>query len=169
LALAFHELGILLGGQRRYAEAQAVAERGIAAVPDVPELWLLLGGLHLNRADPVNAKAAFERVLGLAPGHPRALHGLGTALLYEGAFAPAAEQFRQVLARDPRHVRARLDLGHCLLELGRADEAAACLRLVVQTAPPFYGKALRTMVAAGRGRFFLKRSAAAAYLRKTNV
>ena len=162
---AFHELGIVLCSMRRFADAQAALERGLAIDPTAVELSVELGGVFINRADPVNAKIAFARALAQAPGHPRALQGFGTALLYEGEFERAAERFRQVLARNPGHVRARLDLGHCLLELGRFDEAVACLRAMVAASPKLYGKALTALVSAGRGRFWLRPSAAAAFLK----
>jgi cytochrome c-type biogenesis protein CcmH/NrfG len=110
-----------------------------------------LGGVHICRADPANAKVAFARALAHAPGHVRALHGFGTALLFEGEFERAAERFRQVLARDPQHARARLDLAHCLLELGRFDEAVDGLRALVRGAPQHYGRALRMLASSGRG------------------
>jgi tetratricopeptide (TPR) repeat protein len=162
---AFHELGIVLCSMRRFADAQAALERGLAIKPTAAELSVELGGVFINRADPDNAKIAFARALAQVPGHPRALHGFGTALLFEGEFERAAERFRQVLARNPGHVRARLDLGHCLLELGRWDEAVACLRAMMAATPRLYGKALQVLVSAGRGRFWLRPSAAAEFLK----
>ena len=165
LSSTFHELGMLLAMQRRYDEAEAAFKRGLELAPTDAELSVELGGVYISRAEPANAKLAFARALSQAPGHPRALHGFGTALLFEGEFARAAERFRQVLARNPSHVRARLDLGHCLLELGRFDEAAACLRAATNQAPQLHGKALKVLVSAGRGRFWLRPSAAATFLR----
>jgi tetratricopeptide (TPR) repeat protein len=164
-ALAFHELGVLLLLQRRLLEAEAVIKRGLDAAPANPELSILLGGILLDRADRANAKVAFARALANAPGHPSALFGLGTALMDDGEFAPAAERFRQALARDPSYAKAQLNLGFCLLELGCLPEAIASLRAAVKVAPSCYGTALRTLVTSGRGRFWLKPSAAAAFLR----
>jgi tetratricopeptide (TPR) repeat protein len=163
-ARAFQELGDLLRAQCNYAEAEAVLKRGVDAAPTVRELSLSLGGVCLDRADSANAKVAFARALAIAPGDPDALMGFGIALQYEGDFARAAERFRRVLARDPAHPRARMNLGYCLLELGQLDEGLACLRATVQAAPQVYGSVLRMLVAAGRGRFWLRRSAAAASL-----
>ena len=163
--LAFHELGVLLFSLRRLDEAEVVLRRGIDAAPTVPDLSVLLGGIFLDRVDRANAKIAFAHALANAPGHPNALCGLGTALMDDGEFAPAAERFRQALARDPAYTQARLNLGYCLLELGQQDEAIASLRAAVKAAPQCYGKALLTLVTAGRGRFWLRPSAAAEFLR----
>jgi len=160
-ARAFQELGNLLRTMRRYAEAEAVLKRGLEAAPTVAGLSLALGGVYLDRADAPSAKVAFARALSIAPGDADALVGFGIALQYEGDFARAAERFRRVLARDPGHHRARMNLGYCLIELGQLDEGIACLRAAVQAAPHNYGSALRMLIGAGRGRFWLKRSAAA--------
>jgi Flp pilus assembly protein TadD len=156
-ARAFQELGDLLRTQCEYTEAEAVLKRGVEAAPTMRELSLTLGGVYLDRADPANAKMAFARVLAISPGDPDALMGVGIALQYEGDFAQAADRFRQVLASDPAHPRARMNLGYCLIELGRIDEGLACLRATVQAAPHVHGSALRMLIAAGRGRFWLRR------------
>jgi len=160
-ARAFQELGNLLRAKRRYAEAEAVLKRGLEAAPTVPELSLALGGACLDRADSGGAKIAFARALSLVPGHLDALAGFGVALQYEGDFARAADRFQRVLALNPAHHRARMNLGYCLIELGQLDDGIACLRAAVEAAPHNYGSALRMLISAGRGRFWLKRSAAA--------
>src|SRR5215831_6209069 len=163
-ARAFQELGNLLRAKRRYAEAESVLKRGLEAAPTMPELSLALGGVCLDRADSSGAKIAFARALSIVPGNADALVGFGVALQYEGDFARAAERFRRVLAHDPRHHRARMNLGYCLIELGQVDDGIACLRAAVEAVPHNYGSALRMLISAGRGRFWLKRSAAAEHL-----
>jgi Flp pilus assembly protein TadD len=85
--------------------------------------------------------------------------------LFEGEIERAVERFRQVLAIQPNHLSAQLDLAHCLLQLGRSDDAVAGLRAMVRSAPQHYGKALKALVSAGRGRFWMRRSAAAKFLK----
>src|SRR5262245_16695561 len=164
-APAFHELGLIFCGLRRYDEAETVLEQGIALAPSVAELSVELGGVHILRADPANAKIAFARALALAPGHVRALHGFGTAFLFEGEFERAADQFRQVLALHPDHLRARLDLAHCQLELGQLEAGVTELRTIVRAAPQHYAKALKMLTSSRRGRLWLRPSAAASFLR----
>ena len=160
-APAFAVLGDLLRSQRNYAEAKAVLERGLKAAPPTRELSLLLGGVCLDIADPASAKINFARALTIVPGDPDALQGLGIALQYEGDFARAAERFKAVLTHNPGLQRARMNLGYCLLELGQIDQGIACLREAVQAEPQVYGSVLKMLITAGRGRFWLSRSAAA--------
>jgi tetratricopeptide (TPR) repeat protein len=168
-AAAFHELGLILCGMRRYEDAEDVFKQGIELAPGVAELAVELGGVYICRAEPTNAKAAFMRALALAPDHVRALHGCGTALLFEGEFERAAAQFRQVLARIPEHARARLDLAHCLLELGRFEAGVAELRAVVRFSPQHYGAALKMLASSRCGRLWLRPSTAASFLRATDT
>jgi cytochrome c-type biogenesis protein CcmH/NrfG len=83
----------------------------------------------------------------------------------EGDFARAAERFRQALAKDPSDFQSRLSLGACQLELGRSDEAFASLRTAVQATPNAYPMALKVVVTSARGRFWLRPSAAAKFLK----
>jgi len=168
-APAFHELGLILCGLRRYDEAAAVLKQGTELAPSVSELWVELGGVHICRADPANAKVAFARALVLAPSHVRALHGFGTALLLEGECGLAADQFRDVLAHRPEHLRARLDLAHCLLELGQFEAGVAELRTIVRAGPQYCGEALKMLASSRRGRLWLRPSAAAELLQATDV
>jgi cytochrome c-type biogenesis protein CcmH/NrfG len=163
-AAAFHELGLIFCGMRRYDDAEVVLKQGIELAPGEAELSVELGGVYICRAEPTNAKAAFARALALVPDHVRALHGCGTALLFEGEFERAAEQFRQVLARTPEHLRARLDLAHCLLELGCFEAGVAELRVIVRIAPQHYGAVLKILSSSRRGRLWLRPSMAASFL-----
>jgi len=161
---AFHELGLILCGLRRYDEAEAVLKQGTELAPTVSDLWVELGGVYICRVDPANAKLAFARALVLAPSYVRALHGFGTALLLEGDCERAADQFRDVLAHRPDHLRGRLDLAHCLLELGQFEAGVAELRTILRAAPRCYGDALKVLASSRRGRLWLRPSAAAASL-----
>jgi tetratricopeptide (TPR) repeat protein len=163
-AAAFHELGLIYCGMRRYDDAEAVLKQGIELAPGVAELAVELGGVYICRAEPTKAKAAFARALALDPDHVRALHGCGTALLFEGEFERAAAQFRQVLARASEHVRARLDLAHCLLELGPFEAGVEELRIVVRSSPRQYGAALKMLASSRQGRLWLRPSMAASFL-----
>jgi tetratricopeptide (TPR) repeat protein len=161
---AFQALGILLSSMRRFDEAEAVFKRGLEAEPTSIELSLDLGGFYIVRADAKNAKVAFARAMVNAPRDPRALHGMGVALLFEGEVERALERFRQVLAIQPGHVPARLDLAHGLLQLGRSEDAVESLRALVRLSPQHFGKALKVLASAGRGRFWVRRSAAVQFL-----
>jgi tetratricopeptide (TPR) repeat protein len=157
-APAFLEYGATLRAMRRNADAEIMLRRANQLAPDNSLINLILGAVLLNRANPQGAREAFEHVLARLPGHPEGLFGLGVTCLNEGRFADGAEQFRAIIAQEPRHVRAWLHLAHALMELSRWDEALICLRKAIEIDPASRGNAIRMLVSAGRGRFWLKRS-----------
>ena len=161
---AFYELGNLLYEQRRLAEAETVLDRGMKIAPQIVEFSLALGNICMDRGHCDRAEAAFARVPVGAPGQPDALRGLGCAFMARGDFVRAAERLTQALSRNPNDARAQLLLATCLFELGRPDEAVNRLRTLVRTAPQFFGQAMKAMTEAGRGRLWLKPSAAAEFL-----
>jgi tetratricopeptide (TPR) repeat protein len=163
-APAFKELGATYRQLRRFADAEAVLRRGQELAPPMPDLDILLGAVCLDRGNPVQAQEVFTRVLVQVPGHPEALFGLGTALVNQGEFAAAAGHYRQILAREPAHARARLYLGHCLMELGEWEEGVAMLRATVKVDPAQRAHVMRMLVSSAHGKFWLKRSTAAAFL-----
>jgi tetratricopeptide (TPR) repeat protein len=168
LPQAFFELGTLLHEHRRLAEAEEVLERGMKIAPQIVEFSLALGNVSIDRGDCARAEAAFARVLVGAAGHPDALRGLACAYMGRGDFTLAAERLTAALGRNPNDARAQLLLATCLFELGKADEAVERLRALVRTEPQYFGQAMKAMTEAGRGRLWLKPSAAAEFLRVKN-
>src|SRR5262245_17885826 len=158
---AFRELGALLFSLRRLDEAETVLKQGLDVAPNLAELWVVLGGIHLDRADRDDAKLAFARALVTTSGHPGALYGMGTVLMAEGDYTRAEQRFRQSLAGAPTDYQTQLSLGACLLEQRRWDEGLAALRAAVEIVPRSYPMALKIVATSGRGRFWLKPSFAA--------
>jgi tetratricopeptide (TPR) repeat protein len=157
---AFFELGTLLYDKRRFAEAEAVLNRGIAVAP-AGQLSFVLGTILLERGAFDEASVSFARALATNPGHPSALCGLGRARMARGELDRALDKFREAIANNPSEGRARFLAAQCLFELGRPAEAMEMLRALVAWAPQAFGGALKTCVEAGKGRFWIRRSAAA--------
>jgi tetratricopeptide (TPR) repeat protein len=167
---AQYELGSRLFSLQRFDEAIETLERGVAAAPAIPELWTLLGSSRhalclLRGHDPAEAKAAFARALDIAPGHAGALYGMGLIMMDQREFAQAAEHLRQVVAGNPTDPQGRLNLGICLLELGQTDAAFEALRAATGSGPQFFGQVLKALTSSGHGRFWLRPSAAAKFLK----
>jgi len=107
------------------------------------------------------ARAAYARALSISPNLASAHYGMGTALMTEAAYAQAAEHFRFASMRNPADVQAQLKLAASLLETGRTEDAVALLRAAVRGDPKRYATSLKLMLSSGRGRFWLRPSAAA--------
>lgn len=164
-AAAFRELGALLVFMERYDEAIEVLRRGLEVAPMMSQLSIQLGYAFLSLRNCADAKVAFARALDLSPGSPDALFGMAKAHQEVGESQAAAEYFRRYLMSRPDDQAAWLHLGHCLLELGQLDAGYECFRTAARGDPKRYGNALASLVAAARGRLWLKPSAAAQFLR----
>ena len=162
---ALYALGYALTVQGRYDEAVDVLGRGVEAAPSRPEISIQLGYAQLSRRDCIAAGAAFARALDIAPDAHDALFGLAKAHQELGENEPAAEGFRRYLAVRPNDAGAWLNLGHCLLELGQLDAGYECFRLAARGDASRYGTALTSLSAASHGRFWLRPSDAARFLR----
>jgi predicted Zn-dependent protease len=164
-APAFLELGDGLRRAGRLDDAAATFEAGARLMPEAHVLRVGLGHVWLSRGDPARARAAFEAVLAAAPGRRDAILGLAQAVAVDGEPAAAAELYRQALAAQPQDAPARLGLARCLLEAGDRTGGEAALRAVARSGPEMAGQALIALAGAAHGRFFLRPSAAARFLR----
>ena len=162
---AFHGLGTLLFAMERCDEAIEVLRRGVEVAPMMAEMSILLGSVYLKRRNYGEAKAAFGQALAISPTSPDALAGMGMALYASGEHGAAADFFRRCLRSRPDDDTVWLQLGHCLLQLGERDAGYECFRAAARGDPKRYGRALLSLAASGRGRAWLKPSAAAQFLR----
>lgn len=164
-APAFRELGSLLVFMERYDEAIEVLRRGLDVAPMMPDLSIQLGYAYLSCRSYLDARAAFKRALSISPNSPDALFGMAKSFQEVGDNQPAAAMFRRYLVTAPSDQSAWLHLGHCLLELGDLDAGYECFRTAARGDPKRYGNALNSLAAAARGRFWMRPSAAAEFLR----
>lgn len=162
-APAFYELGYLLMSIEGYDEAIEALRRGIEIAPMMPQLSIQLGDVLLRRRSYGEAKVAFARALEIAPNSARALFGVAKAYQSLGEAAPAAAYYRRCLVLTPEDAACWLNLGHCLLRLGEIESGHECFRSAVRGDPQRYGQALTSLAASGRGKLWLKPSAAARF------
>jgi tetratricopeptide (TPR) repeat protein len=162
---ALYVLGYAMTMQGRYDEAAEVLERGVQVAPTMPEMSIQLGYVQLSRSDCANAKAAFARALDLSAGSHDALFGMAKAHQELGENEEATDYFQRYLTGRPDDSGAWLNLGHCRLELGQRDAGYECFRRAARGDAGGYGTALTSLAAAPRGRFWLRPSAAARFLR----
>jgi len=166
-AAAFDELGYLLVLMGRYDEAADVLTQGLQIAPTLPQLSIQLGYAELSRRNCANAKVAFARALDISPRSHDALFGMAKAHQELGENDAAVDYFRRYLADRPNDSGAWLNLGHCLLELGQLEPGYECFRMAARGNAERYGTALTSLAAAARGRFWLRPSAAARFLRSS--
>jgi len=163
---AFAELGGQLSKLGRIEESFAVFQSGLELTPGVTDLLMGLGNLHLKTNDRARARAAFLQVQTAEPGRFDAMSGLANVMALDGEYAAAADLYRRLVALMPNDAVMRYNLGKCLLELGDRDAGEATLREVAGGGMHLTGSAVEALSAASHGRFFLRPSAAAKFLRE---
>ena len=167
-AAAFLELGRVLASMERHEEAAEALMRGLEVAPMMPEMSIQLGYVSLRRRDFEGAKSAFARALAIVPDSPDALFGIAQALQENGESQAAADYFRRYLIVSPGDQTAWVRLGLCLLALGQREAGHDCFRTVARRDAKGFGNALASLVKSSRGRFWLKPSDAARFLRGAN-
>jgi predicted Zn-dependent protease len=165
---AFLELGGRLGDIGRFDEAVVALESGLALAPDAADLRMGLGYLHVKRNDRAKARALFLQVLAAAPGRHDALVALAKVMVLDGEYAAAADLYRRALGLQPDDTATRINLGKCQLEMGDREAGEATLRAATRRAAQLAGPAITALAAAPHGRFFLRPSAVAKFLRVEN-
>src|SRR5260221_9853332 len=162
---AFLELANQLGKAGRLDEGIAVLEGGLALMPHAVDMRMGLGYLHLMRNDRVKARALFSQVHAAEPGRHEALVALAKVMALDGEYASAAEFYRHGLGLQPDDAVTRINLGKCQLEMGEREAGEATLRAATRGSAQLAGRAITALAAAPHGRFFLRPSAAAKFLR----
>jgi tetratricopeptide (TPR) repeat protein len=161
---AFREYADQLAKAGRFDEAVAVIEAGLQLTPDVIELQVDLGRLHLRRNDRVRARSLLSQALAAAPGRRDIQAVLARVMVFDGEYAAAADIYRHALALQPEDAMTRVDLGMCQLELADRSAGETSLRAATRGRPEMLGRAMHSLAAASHGRFFFRPSAAVKFL-----
>jgi tetratricopeptide (TPR) repeat protein len=146
-------------------EAIVVAESALGLMPDSVDLQLAMARLLVTRNDRARARAVLSQAQAAAPQRPDVLAELARVMVLDGEYAAAADVYRRALALWPDDAMTRANFASCLLELQDRSGAEAQLRKAVQGRPQMVGRAIATLASASHGRFFMRPSAAAKFLR----
>jgi tetratricopeptide (TPR) repeat protein len=159
------EYGGQLASAGRFDEAIAAFESGIAFAPAAIDLRMALAFALIKRNSRVRAREILSQTLTMAPERPDVLSALARVMAQDGEYAAAADLFRQALRLRPDDLPTRNHLGACLLEMGEREAGETSLRAVLREAPQLAGQAITALAGASHGRFFLRPSDAAKFLR----
>jgi tetratricopeptide (TPR) repeat protein len=159
------EYADLLSTLGRQDEAIEVLQRGLVIAPNFADLAFQLGRHCSTAGRNAEARIAFERTVAIVPGHLDAMFAIARSFQADRQFDQAAEAYRRILASAPKQAAAQVGLGICLLELGRSDEGLAHLRAASHGSAKMFGEVVGALADAGKGRFWLRPSAAARALR----
>lgn len=115
-AIAQHRLG-------QVDVAQPVYRALTQSHPDLSEPWHMLGVVHLQRGDAMQAEPLFRQALKRDANHIKCHSNLGAALYQLQRFAEAEKELRTALRLDSDYIDALYNLGNVLISLSKPDEA----------------------------------------------
>lgn len=120
---------------RRFAEAEAVYGRLIAADDAASEPRYLLGMLLIQTGRNDQALTHLREAARLAPGNPLCLRALGHASLAAACAEEAADAFGRLAVLRPNLGEAHFGQGNALRDLGRVADAVQAYRRAVAADP----------------------------------
>ncbi len=129
-ALMHHRAGRLDDAARLYRNVLQTEPQNVWA-------QYLLGSLHFQRREFVQALARFDLALAVKPGLFEPLAGRGAALSNLGRHDEALAAYDAVLAANPGHAQSWSNRGNALLTLGRVEEAVRSYDKALALMPDF--------------------------------
>jgi len=123
---AYHSnLGSILQGQGRLAEAEARYAQALALDPNLAEIHLNLGLLLQTQGKLNEAVAEYEAAVTLNPALAEAHSNLGNGLQAQGHLDAAIPHYEEAIRLKPAFVEAWYNLGNARLAQENLDDAAA--------------------------------------------
>jgi protein O-GlcNAc transferase len=135
VAFAHFQLGYAYTALKRGDEARAEYERAIALDPKMPEAYLNLGILLLDKQEYAAAVAPLGKAVELLPAQSRPRSLLAIAQDRSGDQEGAARSFEGVLHLDPDDVTANRYLGELDLRRNKPAEAESRFRHALEIRP----------------------------------
>ena len=122
-------------GAGKLREAERLARRVIAEVPDQPDALHLLATVALDSGRADLAVDLYQRLLRRHPAIPIAQNNLGNIFQERREWQRAIACYEAALAHDPRYVSAYFNLGRALLHINDPARAESCLRKAAALEP----------------------------------
>lgn len=121
--------------QKRFAEAEIVLQRRLAAGNEKAELWAQFGDVSDAQKKTAEAVAAYQKAVELDPESNTFRYALGALLWKLIRYDEAEAVFLEILRREPREPRASFNLGDIYLTRGDAKKAIPFLEIAAAAFP----------------------------------
>ncbi len=155
--MAWTNLGVILVGQGRFAEAAEHHRKAIAIDDSRAEPHNNLGTALEALGDLEGAAASYARAVEIEPNDPVAHYNLGNAQARQGQWRDAMASFEQALSINREYPQALNGLAVTLAQTGRMQAAMEHWAEALVVAPTFkdaydnLGRALETEIAPAQG------------------
>ena len=132
-----NNLGLVLAGQGKTAEAIAEYAAALRIKPDYVEAHYNLGNALASHGRVAEAIAEYAVALQIKPNFAGAHNNLANTLIGQGRLAEAAAEYQAALRIKPDYVEAHYNLGNALAGQGRISEATTEYRETLRLRPDF--------------------------------
>jgi len=132
LATAYHNLGEMLVGEKRWDEAIANYRQAIAINPNFFESYHSLGKTWAERGELDRAIACYRKSLDINPNYARAYLSLGNIFMQKREFDAAIKCYRQTLEINDNSYWAYNCLGDAFSHKKLWVEAISCYRKAIE-------------------------------------
>jgi serine/threonine-protein kinase len=122
-AAAHNDLGVVLSGQGKAAEAEKEFREALRIQPDLGVAHSNLGALLYSQGKLAEAEREYREALRTNPGYPKAHNNLGLLLADQGKAGEAEREYKEALRLEPGFPTAHYNLGNLLKGQGQAAEA----------------------------------------------
>jgi tetratricopeptide (TPR) repeat protein len=129
------DAGMREHAEGRFEAAREAYRRALAAAPDHPEAWFLMGTVLLQLGQAQEAAAGLERAARGLRNHPGVLGNLAQAYFVLGRFDDAHGAFRRASRLDPGQVTFQIGAANSLAMQGRRADAESLLRGIAARHP----------------------------------
>jgi len=134
-AVTLYDLGFVLEGQGRAAEAMDAYRRALARDPNHAPAHTNLAAMLAHQGRVAEALAHFVEAVRVTPEDPDAHNNLGSVLVQIGQLDRARAELLAAIALEPKHADAHANLGVLLLRDGRAEEARRHFEAALEANP----------------------------------
>jgi tetratricopeptide (TPR) repeat protein len=137
LAVAHHNLGVLLNQQEAFEEAQDQFQRALQLDPESTDASVSLAINYADQGNPEKAEEILRAVIDRTPDSIEARHALGLIMSSQGKESEALEQFKKAQPPERDNVTLHYSRGVSHANQGEIDEAEAAFRQALELHPEF--------------------------------
>jgi protein O-GlcNAc transferase len=128
---AHYNIGVILQGKEKFAEAVAKYYEVISIKPDHEDSYYSIGVIFQKQGKTNEASASYQKAIAINPNYEKAYYNFGVILQEQGCAEDAILNFKKTVAIKPDFASAYYNIGVILQGEGKHDEAIACYQKAI--------------------------------------
>jgi predicted O-linked N-acetylglucosamine transferase (SPINDLY family) len=133
----YRDLCLALAQSGQLETAKQVSTKGISINPQFAEFHMILGELHYQLQEFVQAIACFKNVILIQPEYVQPYINIGKILQKQGKLEDVITLYLKALELDPNHAGLNFDVGLVFKQQGKLDDAILYYKKSLMLRPDF--------------------------------